>query len=110
MNMTNQQVADEIGMSRVTYESKKKSGSFTVSECVKLSGVSSRRFSDIFKASFNMTPNRYIVHRKVEYARELLRSGSLSVSEVAEICGFCDVYYFSRVFKAETGVPPKEWR
>ena len=32
MNMTNQQVADEIGMSRVTYESKKKSGSFTVSE------------------------------------------------------------------------------
>ena len=81
-----------------------------LSECVKLSGVSSRRFSDIFKASVNMTPNRYIVHRKVEYARELLRSGSLSVSEVAEICGFCDVYYFSRVFKAETGVPPKEWR
>ena len=40
MNMTNQQVADKIGMSRVTYESKKKSGSFYVSECDVIDGFS----------------------------------------------------------------------
>lgn len=81
-----------------------------LARCVELTGVSSRRFNDIFKLDFNMTPNRYIVLKKVEYARELLRTGNFSVSEVAEICGFCDVYYFSRVFKAETGVSPKEWK
>ena len=52
MNMTNQQVADEIGMSRVTYESKKKSGSFTVSECVKLCSL----FHSTFEYLFDTTP------------------------------------------------------
>lgn len=75
-----------------------------------LAGVSSRRFNDIFKSEFNITPNRYVVLKKVGYAGELLRTGSFSVSEVAELCGFCDVYYFSRVFKTEMGVSPKEWK
>lgn len=78
-------------------------------ESAALSGVTARRFNDIFKANLGMTPNRYIVLKKIEYAKELLRAGSFSVSEVAEICGFCDVYYFSRVFKDETGVSPKDW-
>ena len=81
-----------------------------LSRCVALSGVSSRRFNDIFKSNFNVTPNRYITLKKIEYARELLSTGSFSVSEVAEICGFCDVYYFSRVFKTVTGVTPREWK
>ncbi|MBR1482291.1 MAG: hypothetical protein IJ598_04875 [Ruminococcus sp.] len=52
MNMTNQQVADKIGMSRVTYESKKKSGSFSVSDCAKLCGL----FHSTFEYLFSTTP------------------------------------------------------
>ncbi len=48
MNMTNQQVADTIGMSRVTYESKKKSGCFTVSDCVKLCKLFRSSFEYLF--------------------------------------------------------------
>ena len=48
MNMTNQQVADEIGMSRVTYESKKKNGSFSVSDCVKLCNLFHTTFEYLF--------------------------------------------------------------
>ena len=43
--LTNQKVADLIGMSRVTYESKKKSGRFDVSE--------SKKLCDLFKCDFD---------------------------------------------------------
>ena len=80
-----------------------------LADAVGLSGLSARRFGELFRMNFDITPNRYIVLRRVGFAGELLRSKSFSVSEVAEICGFCDVYYFSRVFKIETGVSPKDW-
>ena len=81
-----------------------------LSGAVGVAAVSPRRFNDLFKAHFGVTPNRYLVLRRVDFAKELLESRSFSVSETAEICGFCDVYYFSRVFKNETGVPPREWK
>lgn len=48
MNLTNQQVAERIGMSRVTYESKKKSGCFVVSDCAKLCRLFYSRFEYLF--------------------------------------------------------------
>lgn len=30
--------------------------------------------------------------------------------EIAELCGFPDVFYFTRLFKKVTGVPPAKWR
>ena len=80
-----------------------------LSNAVALSKITSRRFGELFKTNFGTTPNRYLILKKVEFAKELLGSGSFSVSETAELCGFCDVYYFSRVFKTETGVPPRDW-
>ena len=52
MNLTNQQVADKIGMSRVTYESKKKSGCFVASDCAKLC----RLFHSTFEYLFSTEP------------------------------------------------------
>ena len=43
-------------------------------------------------------------------ARELLREDGLPIHEVASICGFEDQAYFGRVFKAETGFTPGEYR
>ena len=73
-------------------------------------GLSRRRFNELFKKQLDITPNRYIVMRKVELAKQLLESDELSVSEISEICGFSDIYYFSKVFKSETGFTPREYR
>lgn len=73
------------------------------------SGVSARRFNDLFKTHFDMTPNRYLTHRRVESAKRMLETQSLTVSEIAELCGFSDVYYFSKVFRQLCGVPPSKW-
>lgn len=87
---------------------------FTEPDCLSRviadSGITARRFGDLFKRNVGTTPNRYLVLRKVERAKELLSVEGISVSDVAEICGFSDVYYFSKVFKSETGVAPSKWK
>ena len=73
-------------------------------------GLSRRRFNDLFKNCFDITPNRYIINLKIDYAKGLLKSGYISVSQAAALCGFSDIYYFSKVFKTETGVSPREYK
>lgn len=76
----------------------------------KICGLSRRRFNDLFKNCFYITPNRYIINLKIGYAKGLLKSGYICVSQAAALCGFSDIYYFSKVFKAETGVSPSEYK
>jgi len=86
---------------------------FKEKDCLKnaiaQSGITSRRFGDIFRENFDMTPNNYITFCKLEYAKSLLSSQLFSVSEVAEMSGFSDVCYFSKVFKKDVGLPPGKW-
>ncbi|MBO5270277.1 MAG: helix-turn-helix transcriptional regulator [Clostridia bacterium] len=81
-----------------------------LSEAVAHSGVTQRRFCDIFKAHFQVTPAFYIVSKKIECAKELLELEYLSTSEIAELSGFSDVYYFSKAFKQKTGTTPSAYR
>ena len=73
-------------------------------------GVSRRRFNDLFKAQFDIAPNQFLIDHKIALAKKMLAAGELSVQEIAEFCGFADVYYFSRLFKKETGLPPTDYR
>ncbi len=86
---------------------------FKEKDCIegaaKKCGISVRRFNDIFKSRFNVTPNKYICAKKIALAKNLLSSEPVTVSEAAELCGFSDVYYFSKVFKSEVGIPPGEF-
>ena len=100
--------------SRITVAKDYIDSHFNESDClahaIADSKITSRRFGDVFKNTVGTTPNRYLVSRRIERAKELLSVGGLSVSDIAEICGFSDVYYFSKVFKTETGVSPSRWK
>lgn len=74
------------------------------------SGVCARRFGELFRNSYSTTPNKYIISKKIEYAKDLLSTSSVSVSEIAALCNFSDMYYFSKVFKQQTGMPPSRWK
>lgn len=77
---------------------------------VRESGLTQRRFCDLFKHHFGTTPNRFITVKQIEHAKELLALGYLSVSQVAELVGFSDVYYFSKAFKKEVGLAPRQYK
>lgn len=74
------------------------------------SGLTQRRFCDLFFKHAGTTPNRYIISKRIDLAKELLSLGYLSCREVAEQCGFSDAYYFSKVFKKEVGASPDQYK
>lgn len=63
-------------------------------------------FSTLFKHETDATPVEYIIQYKMEKARELLRSGIMSVSDVSLYLGYDDLSYFSRLFKKHYGISP----
>ncbi len=63
-----------------------------------------------FTALFNMSPFNYMMNQRLNKARHLLSSTSLSVKEIAEAVGYENPLYFSRVFSAEFDVSPSRYR
>jgi len=53
---------------------------------------------------------QYVGRLRLARARELLDRSRLNVAEVARASGFCDPFHFSRVFKREFGVSPRNYR
>lgn len=73
-------------------------------------GCSRYHFLRSFAAAYGQTPGRYLTHRRVERATELLRSTTLSVTEVCVLVGFASLSSFSRRFTEVVGVPPSAYR
>lgn len=74
-----------------------------------LCGISYTYLSKIFIKHFGMSPNRYVIAKKIQYACDLINTKCYSVGTIAEMCGFVNTYYFSRIFKKHTGVSPTEF-
>ncbi len=72
----------------------------------RLSGISYSYYKQLFIKRFGITPSKYLQNLRIKNAAELLDSCLYSVSEVAEMTGFANVYYFSRRFKEQVGISP----
>lgn len=79
-------------------------------EAAATSNLSRRRFNDVFKSQFSITPNNYLTASRINFAKKLLLLDYIPVEDVATESGFNDIYYFSKKFKAEVGVTPSEYR
>ncbi len=62
-----------------------------------------------FKQTMNMTITEYLLEYRLSKAAELLETSGLSVTEIAEQTGFCDVSYFIKMFRQKTGITPKTY-
>lgn len=56
------------------------------------------------------SPNQYILRARLEKAAGLLRENRLEIKDIAERCGFSDIYYFSKIFKDKFDLPPGKFR
>jgi transcriptional regulator GlxA family with amidase domain len=73
-------------------------------------GLSRSRFSVLFTAQVNLSPQTYIELARLGRAAQMLHSSSWSVSQIAEEVGFPDAFYFSTRFRRHFGVPPSIYR
>lgn len=63
-----------------------------------------------FKKYMHISPIQYLIKRRIEECQSLLKTSSLSVSEISEAVGFSSQSYFSQIFKKEIGMTPLEYR
>lgn len=87
-----------------------KNKDFDYGKMTEASGLSYSYFNSLFTARYKMTPIKYVTKLRIDYAKELLMTKRYSVTDVAELCGFENVYYFSRVFKEKVGLSPKNFK
>lgn len=75
-----------------------------------LTGISDTYFRKLFKKQFGKPPTAYIISQRISIAKRLLESGEeATVSAVALRCGYKDPLYFSRLFKNQVGLSPREY-
>lgn len=81
----------------------------SISQLAEMCNMSVSHFRRTFQCSLGISPLKFKNSLLIEYACELLKSGSVTVSEAADILGFSDIYSFSQTFKKAIGVSPRNY-
>ncbi len=82
----------------------------TVAEVAGTVGISRRTLERRFEKHLGRSPHDEIVRVKIDHAKTLLRTTSLSISAIAHKTGFTNREYFIYAFHRETGTAPKQFR
>lgn len=79
-------------------------------EIAEAANLSSRQLERLFKEHLNTTPNQFYLDMRLDRARFLLVQSSLSIVEIASICGFGSSSYFAKCYRTRFDHPPREER
>jgi AraC family transcriptional regulator len=83
----------------------------TLDDLAAVAHLSPYHFARMFKTSTGLPPHQYVMTRRIDRAKRLLRDGGdLSLAQVAARSGFWDQGHFARHFKRLVGVTPKNFR
>lgn len=67
-------------------------------------------FIRCFKDFTGSSPQAYLTDMRIEKAKDLLNNKSFQIAEIAELVGYSDPLYFSRIFKKKNGCSPNEYK
>lgn len=73
-------------------------------------GLHPNYVSYLVKFYTGMPLHKYLLQARISHAMDLLSKGDVSIGEVAERCGFVDIYHFSKAFKKIVGTSPSKYR
>jgi len=76
----------------------------------RVSGVSEAHFARSFKEAFGVPPHRYLLTRRIERAKTLLRETDLPITDIAFQTGWQSLGTFGRTFRDVTGETPRAVR
>lgn len=73
-------------------------------------GLSPYHFGRVFRVATGVPPHRFLTRMRIDVARRRLADTDLSVTEIAQLCGFGSASQFSTAFRRETGMAPRTFR
>ncbi len=82
----------------------------SVETLAKKAYMSTSSFYRKFKSYFGETPVDYVNRKRLELAKKLIKNSSQSINSICVACGFNSSAYFSRIFKKNVGISPKQFR
>ncbi|WP_246672010.1 MULTISPECIES: AraC family transcriptional regulator [unclassified Mesorhizobium] len=80
-----------------------------IEDLAAVTGLSPYHFARTFKRSTGCGPYAYVLRRRTERAKRLLAAGKMSLSNVAQACGFGSQSHFSARFREATGLTPRQF-
>ncbi|MBE6583455.1 MAG: AraC family transcriptional regulator [Ruminococcaceae bacterium] len=82
---------------------------FCLSALAEVLGYDAKYLSFLFKRKKGIAFTAYLRDLRMKHALFLMEQGVVSVKNIAILAGFGDALYFSKIFKQQMGVPPKEY-
>ncbi|MBO5303000.1 MAG: response regulator [Lachnospiraceae bacterium] len=82
----------------------------TLTDLAEKYGISTSHLSGLLKNELKLSFSEYITARRMQKAKELLKDEKLSIAQVAELTGYNDYFYFTKVFKKSAGISPSKYR
>ncbi len=80
----------------------------TVRKVAALFSYSEKYLSQLFKKTMGVTFTNYLNKIRIQHGLFLIENGEISVSKISAACGFSDPLYFSKVFRSQVQLSPKE--
>lgn len=80
-----------------------------LSDIAKAAGLSTSRFSHLFKKETGITPMEYLCRERIETAKSMLSAYEYSVSEISMLLAFSNQSHFISAFKKHTGITPGQY-
>jgi AraC family transcriptional regulator len=79
-------------------------------ELAMVAGLSAFHFAKLFKQSTGASPHQYVLHRRLDRAKDLLRKPEMGMAEISLLSGFADQSHFTNVFRRVQGITPSKFR
>ncbi len=82
---------------------------WNVDRMAELCNMSKSRFLHLFKEHKGVSAMQFLIKLRLDKAKELMINSSFSIQDVAELVGYNDPLYFSRLFKKVNGCSPRDY-
>ena len=83
---------------------------WSATDVSRVAGVTPSQMRRLFARHLRQSPRQWLIRERLMHAQSLLVETAATIAEIAERCGFCDVYHFGREFRRSVGMPPAQWR
>ncbi|MBE6053258.1 MAG: helix-turn-helix domain-containing protein [Clostridium sartagoforme] len=111
-NVRTSQYSDKLKLVNkgVEYINRNYNDSIAISDVADILEIDRRRFSEVFQEVTGLSPIKYLTEYRLKEAKRLLKFSKYTITEIADMTGYNDCFYFSKTFKKNVGVCPRKYR